>query len=113
MGVEEEVDRHAMVVAHKRKKECIEEVLTVVPAVPDPPQARGVKAAPETGKQRLTWNASIVARRATRRVSDVKSTPIRRKPDPDPGGPNKEIGSGRTTPKDRKDLKKLERGQPS
>ena len=82
MGVEEEVDRHAMVVAHKRKKECIEEVLTVVPAVPDPPQARGVKAAPETGKQRLTWNASIVARRATRRVSAGKSTLIWKNPDP-------------------------------
>ena len=68
---------------------------------------------PEINKQRLKWNSGIVARRATRRVSDVKSTPIRRKPDPDPGKPNKEIGSGRTTPKDHKDPKMSERGRPS
>ena len=45
----------------------------------------------------------IVTRRATRRVSSGRSMPIWRKPDPDPGEPNKEIGSG---PKDHKDPKK-------
>ena len=43
----------------------------------------------------------------------LEEAPIRRKPNPDPGGPNKEISSDRTTPKDRKDPEESKRGQPS
>ena len=77
--------------------------------VPDPPQAGGVMAEPDIGKQKPKPNAGTVTRRAKRRESTRRSTPIRRKPDldPDTDQPNKEIASGRTTPKD---LKKLERG---
>ena len=62
------------VAADKSRKEGRE----VVPiAVPDPPQAGGVKASPKTGKQRPTRNASTVARRATRRASVRKRTESR------------------------------------
>ena len=59
-----------------------------------PSTSRGIqaKAASEIGNQRSTWNAGIVARRATRRASAKKSAPIQRYPDPDLGRPNKEIG---------------------
>ena len=45
-GMEDEVDRHAMVAADKSRKEGIEEVPTTIL---DPSEAGGVKAAPETG----------------------------------------------------------------
>ena len=54
-----------------------------------------------------------MARRATRRASAERSVPIWRKPNPDTGEPNIGLGSVHTTPKDQKDLEKLERGQPS
>ena len=63
-------------------------------------------AEPKIGKQRPKRNVGLLARKATRRESARKIVPIWRKPDLDLDGPNKEIGSGRTTPKDRKDLKK-------
>ena len=110
VGIEDEVARHTIVAASKNRKEGIEEVQTTVP---DPPLAGGVNVAAKISKQSLTCNADIVARGAIRRASAGKSVPIRRKPDLDPGGLNKEIGSGGTTPKDQKDLEKLERGQPS
>ena len=78
----------------QEQKKGTKEVLTTVR---DPPQAGGVKAVPEIGKQRPTRNAGIVARRATRRASGGRSAPIRIKPDPDPGELNKEIGNARTT----------------
>ena len=78
-----------------------------------PPEVGGVEAAPRTSKRNQPLNAGIVARKATRRASVGRSAAIWRKLDPDPGGSNKEIGSGRTTPKDRKGLKKSERGHPS
>ena len=109
VGVEDEVGRLATVEADKSRKEGIEEVPTIVL---NPPQAGGVMAAPEIGKQRLMRNAGIVERGPTRRASAGRSAPIQRKPDPDPGEPNKEIGNGRTTPKDCKYLKKSERDQP-
>ena len=93
--------------ADKSRKEGIEEVPTTVL---DPPQAGGVMDESEIGKQRPKRNSGIVARRSTRRVSAGRSASIRRKPDPDPGESNKEIGSGCTTPKDSKES---ERGQPS
>ena len=41
----------------------------IVPtAVPNPPQAGGVKIMPEIGKERPTRNVGIVARKATRRT---------------------------------------------
>ena len=110
IGVEDKVGHNAMVATNKIKKEGTEEVST---AVPDPPQVGGVTAEPDTGKQSLKRNTGIVVRSATRRASAGKSAQIWRKPDPDLGGPNKEIGNSRTTPKDRKDPKKSERGQPS
>ena len=106
MGMEDEVGRHTIVVANKSRKEGIEEVPTTVP---DRPLAGGVKTASEISKQRLARNAGIVDRGATRRESDGRSTPIRRKPDSDLGGPNKDIDNGCTTPKDQKDPKKSER----
>ena len=110
MGVDDEVGRLATVAADKSRKEVIEEVPTTVL---DPPQAGGITTEPEIGKQWPKRNAGIVARRATRRASAGNCAPIRRKPDPDSGGPNKEIGSGHTTLKDCKDLKESERGRPS
>ena len=88
-----------------------EEGIAVMPkTILDPPEARGVEAEPKTGKGNLPWNVGIVARNATRRASAGISVPIRRKPDPDSGQPNKEIGSGRTMSKD---PKQSERGQSS
>ena len=49
MGVEDEVGWHTTVAADKSKKEDTKEVPITVP---DPPQAGGVKAALEIGKQR-------------------------------------------------------------
>ena len=80
MGVEDELDRHALVAADKSRKEGIDVVPT---AVLDPPQAGGVTVEPEIGKQRPKRNASIVARTATRKASARKSASIRRKPDAD------------------------------
>ena len=81
MGVEDEVDRHTIVEANKSRKEGTEGVLTVVL---DLPQAGGVKAAPEIGKQKLTRNVGIVARKATMRASVGRSAPSRINPDSDP-----------------------------
>ena len=69
--------------------------------VPDPPQAGGVMAEPDIGKQKPKPNAGTVTRRAKRRESTRRSTPIRRKPDPEmvPDVPTREIGSDRTTSK--------------
>ena len=108
MHMEDEVGRLATVAADKSKKEGIEEVPTTVL---DPPQAGGVMDESEIGKQRPKRNSGIVARRSTRRVSAGRSASIRRKPDPDPGEPNKEISKTRTTSKGQKD-RKPERGQP-
>ena len=66
-------------------------------ASPDPPQAGGVKVKPENSTQRPMRNAR-------------GSAPTQRNLDLDLGGPNKEIGSSRTTPKDWKDPKKSEKG---
>ena len=49
VGVGDEVDWHATVAADKSRKEGTKVVPIVVP---DPPLARGVKASPETGRQR-------------------------------------------------------------
>ena len=69
MGVEDEEGQLATVASDKSQKEGIEEVPIVVP---DLPQAGGVTAKPEIGKQWPRRNVGIVARRATRRVSDGK-----------------------------------------
>ena len=58
MGVEDEVGQHTTVATENSRKEGTEEVATVVL---NPPQVGGVKAVPETGKQRPTRNAGIVA----------------------------------------------------
>ena len=86
--------RREMEAADKSKKEGIVVMPTVVP---DPPKVGVVEAAPGTGKENPPRNVGIVARKATGRVCVGRSTPIRRKPHPDPGGPNREIGSDRTT----------------
>ena len=46
MGMEAEVDRHAMVVADKSRKEGMEVVPTTIP---DPPRLVGVNSAVKTG----------------------------------------------------------------
>ena len=96
-----------MEAADVRKEEGKVMMLTTIL---DPPKARGVKVASRTGKGNLPRNVGTVARR---RVSVGRSAPIQRNPDPDPEKQNKEIGSGRTTSKDRKGSKESERGQPS
>ena len=105
--VADEASRCAMEAGNGSKEEGI---VVMATAIPDPPEAGGVEAEPKTGKGNQLQNAGIVARKATRRASAGRSAPIRRKPNPDPREPNKEIDSGRTTPKV---PKKSERGQPS
>ena len=85
-----------------------EGIVVMSTTIPDPLEAGGVEAA--SRKIYPPRNAGIVARKATKRASAGRSASIRRKPELDPGGPNKEIGSSRTTPKD---SKKSERGKPS
>ena len=102
MGVEDELDRHALVAADKSRKEGIDVVPT---AVLDPPQAEGVKSLQQTGKQRPTQSVGTVTRRTTRRVSVGRSTPIRINLDADTVLPNMEIDNGRTRPKGQKDRK--------
>ena len=63
-------------------------------AVSDPPREGGVKAAPETGKQRST-HSSIVEKRAIERACPRRSAPIRKNPDSIES--NKEIDSDHTT----------------
>ena len=60
MSVEDEVGRLATVAADKSRKEGIEEVPTTVSG---PPQAGGVMAVPEIGKQRPKRNVGIVAKK--------------------------------------------------
>ena len=49
---------------------------------PDPPQVGGVKAVPETAKQRPKRNVGIVARRAIERASAGRSASIQTNPGP-------------------------------
>ena len=90
MLYKDEVSRRLIEAADVSKEEGIVVMQTTTP---DPSEAGGVEAAPGTGKRNPPRNASIVARKATRRASAGRSALIRRKPDPDPDGPNKEIGS--------------------
>ena len=75
-----------------------------------PSTSRGVKTALEIGKGRLTQNAGIVARKATRRANAGKSAPIRI--NPDVARPDKGTRKVLTTLKDRKDprLERLKKG---
>ena len=110
MVAADEVSRRAMEAANMSKEEGI----VVMPTtILDPPEAGGVEAVPRTGQGNPLQNVGIVARKATRIAGARRSVPIRRKSDPDPDLDElyKEIGNDRTTPKDRKDPKKLERGQ--
>ena len=104
--MEDEASRCTMEATDGIKEEGTEVMST---SIPDPPKTGGVEAT-RTGKGNLSRNVGTVARKATRRVSVGRSAPIRRKLDPDPLKPTKEISSDRTTPKD---PKKSERGQPS
>ena len=106
MDVEDEASRCATEAADEIKVEGTE---TMTTTIPDPPETGGVEVT-KTDKGNPPRNAGSVARNATRRASVGRSAPIRRNPDADPNEPNKEIGSGCTTPKD---PKKSERGQPS
>ena len=78
-------------------KSKIEGILVMSTVVLNPPKARRVEAAPETGKESPPRNAGTVARKATRKASAGKSVPIRIYPDR--AKPNTGIDSGRTTPK--------------
>ena len=98
-----------MVVADKASRYAMEAVVVMPTAIPDPPKTGGVEAM-RTSKGNPPQNAGIVARKPTRTSSAGRSVPIRRKPNPDLDRPTKEIGSGRTMPKDPKKSKK---GQPS
>ena len=71
----------------------------------DPLETGGVEAA-RTGKGNPPRNADIVTRKGTRRASAGRSAPIRRKPDPDPVKPTREMCSDCTTPKDPKKSEK-------
>ena len=87
MGMEDMVGPHAIAATDKSKNKGRGILST---AVPDPPQAGGVKATPETGNQRPTWNVDIVAKKPTAKVSVQRSTP--RQINPDPTRPDKEVG---------------------
>ena len=88
-----------------------EESIVVMPTtIPDPSEVGGVKVEPKPCKGNQPRNVGIVATKATRRTSVGRSWPTRSRTDPDPGGPNEQIGNGRTTSKDPKNS---ERGQPS
>ena len=106
MVVADEVSRCAMEAANGIKEEGTEVKPT---AIPDPPKTSGVEAT-RTDKGNPPRNVGTMARKATWRASARGSVPIRRKLDPDPINPKKEIGSNRTMPKDPKNS---ERGQPS
>ena len=106
MVVANEVSRCAMEAADRNKEEGTEVTPTTIPD----PSETGVVETTRTGKGNPPRNAGRVARKARRRASVGRSTPTRREPDPDPDKPKKEIGNGRTTPKDPKES---ERGQPS
>ena len=97
--VEDEANRFAM---EATDKEGTNEMPT---AIPDPPEAGGVKAS----QPRI---AGIVARKATEKASAGRSTPSQGKPrpDPEPDEPTEEIGNARTT---QKDPEKPEKSQPS
>ena len=105
VDVEDEASRCAMHAVDETKKGGTEVMSTVTP---DPPETGGVEAN-RTDKGNPPWNAGNVARKATRRASAGRSVLIRRKPDPVPKKPTREIDSDRTT---QKDPKKSERGQP-
>ena len=108
--MEDEADQYAPVTTDKSRKADTE--VRRHNGGPDPPQVGGVKAVPETAKQRPKRNVGIVARRSTQRASIGRSAPIPTNPDPDPVKPNMEIGSARTMPKYQRDPKP-EKGQPS
>ena len=105
--VVDEVGRHALEAADKRKIEGIEGVPTTVP---EPSEARGVKVASETGKESPRRNADIVARNSMEKVSAGRSAPSWK--NPNPAEPNKEIGSARTTSRAQKEPE-MDRAQPS
>ena len=94
----EEVDRHAMEAAGKSRNGG---TMSVPTAIPEPPQAGGVKAVPEAGKIKPLRNAGTVARKATRKASVGESVPIRT--DPDPAKPAREAGKARTSQTDQED----------
>ena len=75
--VADEASRCAMEAADEIKVEGTEVMPT---AIPDPPEIRGVEAM-RTGKEKPSWSAGTVARKATRRASAGRSVPIRRGPD--------------------------------
>ena len=75
--VVDEVGRHALEAADKRKIEGIEGVPTTVP---EPSEARGVKVASETGKESPRRNDGIVVRKATGRASVGRRRLIRINP---------------------------------
>ena len=60
-----ETGQHAIEVTDKSRTEGIIVMPTVVS---DPPEAGGVKAVPETGKESPQRNVGTVARKATRRA---------------------------------------------
>ena len=91
-----EVDRHAMVATDKSR---IKGIIDMPTTVLDPPRVGGVKAVPETSKQRPQWNAGIVVGKAIDKVSVGRRMPIRT--NLDQAKPNREIGSDRTLPKAR------------
>ena len=106
MDVEDVVVWQTMVVANKsRLKDIIDKLTTIL----DPPRPRGVKVAPEINKQRPTRNLGIVAKRVIVRASARRKRPIQT--NLDLARPNKKVGNGCTTPKDRKDPV-TERAQP-
>ena len=76
--VVDEVGRHALEATDKNKIEGMKVVSTTVP---DPPEARGVKGAPETSKESPRRNAGIVARKTTGRASAGRRRLIQINPD--------------------------------
>ena len=106
MDVEDEVSWCAMEAADGIKEEGTEVMPT---ATSNPLEIGGVEAT-RTGNGNQPRNVGIVARKARRRVNAGRSELIRRKPDPNPVKPTREMCSDHTMPKD---PKRSKRRQPS
>ena len=94
-----------MMAADKSK---IRGIIDMPTTVLDPPRVGGVKAVPETSKQRPRWNAGIVVGKDIEKVSVGRRRLIQT--NPNQAEPNREIDSDRTK---RKAQGKPEKTQPS
>ena len=104
--VVDEAGQHTMEATDRTKTKGI---IIMPTTILDPPEVGGFMLAPETGKESPRRNADIVARNSMEKVSAGRSAPSWK--NPNPTEPNKEIGSGRTSPRSSKEPK-MDRARP-